>query len=68
MINIRTPEHAAEFSAKIAGVVTFDFPLIDFDFVFGWIAGFELPKFDPIMTDLRQESISDETLVDGVRW
>ena len=59
IINIRTPEHVAVFSSKIAEVVTFDYPWIDFDLVFGWIPGFELPEVDPIMTDMRQESISD---------
>ena len=37
------------------------------EFVFGW-CGMEMPEEDPILMDIDEEAVSDETEIDGVPW
>ena len=60
IINVPVPEIAGEFSGKIAGIVTFDIPNFDMEFVFGGLTECpEEPEDDTFLTNLREESLSD---------
>ena len=58
--------NAGIFSQIIAGVVTFDIPGIDMESVLG--SAFECPEEDSILTDLREQTISEDTIVNEMTW
>ena len=65
LINIEFPENAGEFSSKIAAVVTFEIPGLDLDLLGEWI---ECPEDEAYLFDIREETISDQTKIEGIRW
>ena len=64
IINLKISDNAAEFSAFIAEVVTFDLPDVDMEI----IPLLELPEEDPILSDLVESPISDATTLNGYSW
>ena len=66
IVNIAFADNAAEFSGNVAAIVTFDIPGVDMEFVFRGLA--DCPEEDTILTDWRQEPISDETKLNEKTW
>ena len=66
IVNIKLPDTAGSFSSAIAGIVTFDIPNVDMEFIFAQTISF--PEDDSIMNDIRLDVISDETEINGVSW
>ena len=65
IINIEFPKNAGEFSSKIAEVVTFEIPGLDLDLLGDFV---RCPEDDNYLSDLREETISDETTIQGIMW
>ena len=56
------PENAGKFSGIIAGIVTFDIPEVDMEFLFAGLTECpEDPEEETFMLDLRDEAISDKS-------